>query len=372
MREVFVPAYPPRRRAWRSLKNRPGVRAFEEGLAAVRPELVHFHNLHIHFSYGALDAARETGASVVLTVHDVMPFCYQKMFCFLDEGAGLESAIDYRAGFFRCLGCTRLGFNPFRNRFIRNAIRRSVDRVMAVSRPMLEALQVNGIPVHGVIHNGIDCTKWRPAADQGAWSRKRFGLEGKKVIFHGGRLDRLKGSLHLVRAVAAFKNRIPGVKLLLPGKMDSFAEEMTALAESLGVRDALIFPGWLEGKALQEAYDAADVVASPSLCFDSFNLINLEGMALGKPVVASFFGGPAEIIEDGVSGFLVNPLNERVLSEKLAALLSDKDLARRMGLAGRRRVEEHFDIKKAAEKTHELYMKILKKTGQIRLNDPRA
>lgn len=356
---LHTPPYPVRWRAYRSLNNRPAVRAFEEAASRIEAEVIHFHNLHIHFSYAALEGASKLRRPVVLTVHDVMPFCYQKMFCFVNESLTAGQPTDYRAGFWRCLRCTRFRFNPFRNRVIRAKISRYADRVAAVSTPMKEALEQNGIPVHEVIHNGIDLDQWKPPEDGGASFRKRFGLEGGKVVLYGGRLDPLKGGLHLVRAAARVKKDVPALKLLLPGEGDRFRAEMLSLARSLDLEESLIFTGWLEGDDLKGAYAAADAVASPSLCFESFNLINLEGMAMAKPVVTSFFGGPAEVVLDGETGYLINPLDETGLADKIALLLLSEEKASEMGRAGRRRAERMFDIKKTARETMALYETLL-------------
>ena len=292
VRRIFTPPYPVRWRAHRSMNNRPAVEGFARALEAIGPDVVHFHNLHIHFSYRALRAARECGAFVILTVHDVMPFCFHKMFCFLDKNLIPGSEIDYRARFFKCLACTRFRFNPLRNRTILRDLRRWPHHVIAVSGPMRDALEANGLPVHGVIPNGIDLTEWAPAPGRREAFRKTHGLEGAAVILHGGRLDALKGGLHLVRAAARVAKRLPGVILLLPGEGGAFRGEMEAEARRSGFEARLRFTGWLTGEDLKGAYEAADVVASPSLCFESFNLINLEGMAMARPVVTSFFGDP--------------------------------------------------------------------------------
>jgi glycosyltransferase involved in cell wall biosynthesis len=352
---AHVPPYPVRWKAYRSLNNKPAVRVLEKALQEIRPGIVHFHNLHIHFSYAALEAGERAAIPVVLTIHDVMPFCYHKMFCFLHEGLKPDQPVDYRAVFGRCLACTRFRFNPLRNRIIRSRIARHVNRVVAVSTPMKEALEQNRISVDQVIHNGIDCAAWQPTENRGSSFRKAHQLEDCKIILYGGRLDYLKGGLHLVRAVSEFKSRIPKVKLLIPGEGGRFQKEMITLARERGMEDVLVFPGWLDGEELKGAYEAAHVVTSPSLCFESFNLINLEGMAMAKPVVASFFGGPSEVVDNGITGFLVNPLDEKDLSKKISSLLQDESLADQMGRAGRDRVLEWFDIKKTTNHTIKLY-----------------
>lgn len=348
---------------WRSFKivnNKPAVRAFRKVLDEVKPDVVHFHNVHIHFSFACLKEAKDAGYPVVLAVHDVMPFCNHKMYCFLHEGLTPERPVDYSARFFECLKCQRFRFNPFRNRVLRGILTRHVDAVVPVSEPMGHALEQNGIPYHEVIHNGIDCDDWKPWDEGGTAFRKKHGLQGSKLILHGGRLSYHKGSLHLVRCMTDVLKVVPEAKLLVLGKEGPGLKEIIGEAERAGVKESLAIPGWLDSEALRSAYAAADLVASPSLCFESFNLMNLEGMAMGKPVVASFFGGPSEVVLDGVTGFLVNPLDEKSLSEKINLVLRDADGARRMGEAGRKRAEEGFHIKMAGRKIIRLYQDRLK------------
>jgi len=352
---VYTPPYPVRFKAWKSLNNPPAVASLVDTVRNIKPDIVHFHNLHIHFSYACLKAVKRLETPVILTVHDVMPFCYQKMFCFLDKDIIPGADIDYKASLFKCLFCARFRFNPFRNISIRKIISSYADRVVAVSNPMKQALLQNRIPVHEVIYNGIDCDEWKPGMGLSSTFRKRFGLEGAKVVLYGGRLDHLKGALHLIRACASIVETIPELKLLIPGEGGEFKHEMEAEAEKCGIKDILVFTGWLDGDELKAAYETCDLVASPSLCFESFNLINLEGMAMEKPVVTSFFGGPSEIVVNGITGCHVNPLNESELADIIAGILRNPQKAVDMGKAGRKRVEKLFNIKNTANMTRKLY-----------------
>jgi glycosyltransferase involved in cell wall biosynthesis len=331
------------------------VKALIEAAGGFDPEVIHFHNVHTFISYAALKGAARLKVPVVHTIHDVMPFCYQKMFCFVKEGLEPGQSVDYRARFGRCLACTRLRFNPIRNRVIRRSISRYTDRVVAVSTPMKEALEQNGIQVDQVIHNGIDGEAWKPPEDGGEAMRESFGLGGARVALYGGRLAYLKGGLQMVEALARVREQVPNAALLIPGEGGGFESQMRALADRLGVGEALHFTGWLRDDRLKAAYGAAHVVVSPSLCFESFNLITLEGMAMGKPVISSFFGGPSEVVLEGKTGYLINPLNLEAFSDRLARILGEEALARTMGRAARERVEEDFSLNLTARKTLTLY-----------------
>jgi len=354
-----TPAYPLRWRAWRSLDNPAGVEAMARVVEAVRPDVVHVHNLHIHLSYAALTRARAMGAPTVLHVHDIMPVCHTKMFCFLDERLEPGDPVAYRAGPVKCPLCVRLRYNPLRNRTIRRVLARDVTRLVAVSPQMADALAQNGIGPATPIPNGLDPTGGQAAPERVEALRRRLGLEGRRVVMCGGRIDRLKGGLELVRAMEVVRRRVPDAALLCVGQtLPGFWEEMVALAGRLGMPSALVPAGWLDGEDLAAAYQVADVVCSPSRCFESFGLVNAEAMRAGRPVVASFFGGPSDVVVDGETGYLVNPERVPMLADRLLAVLTDRERARRMGAAGRRRIERCFSLERHLDAVEALYAEL--------------
>lgn len=356
VRQEYTPPYNLRWRAWRSLDNRPGVEAMTAAVSELRPDVVHVHNLHIHLSYAALAAAKAHGAKVVLHVHDIMPVCHQKMFCHLDERLSPGDAPRYRNGPLQCALCVRGRYNPFRNAAIRRVLARDVDRLVAVSDAMGQALADNGIGPSTTVWNGLPLDEREPPPAVVAALAARLHLAGRRVIFYGGRLDRLKGGLELVRALALVRRRVPQAVLLLVGEsLPGFSDELEALAHNLGVSDGVLQAGWLTGDELAAAYRLAEVVATPSLCFESFGLLNLEAMLARRPVVASMWGGPSDVVADGTTGFLVNPLQIGALAERLTRLLLDPRLARRLGEAGRARAERLFGTQAQLDATLGVY-----------------
>jgi glycosyltransferase involved in cell wall biosynthesis len=359
-----TPAYNLRFRAWRSLDNPAGVAAMRHAVEELRPDVVHVHNLHIHLSYAALAAAGSTGAKVVLHVHDVMPVCHQKMFCHLDERIVPGDVVRYRNGPLKCALCVRGRYNPLRNGRIRRVVGSDVTRLAAVSTEMARVLAENGFGEAAVIPNGLFPDRETATPEQVEALARRLGVAGRPVVFYGGRLDRLKGGLELVRALELVRRSVPRAVILTVGDaLPGFAEEMADLAGRLGMADALVSAGWLGGSDLAAAYALADVVATPSLCFESFGLVNLEAMAAGRPVVASLWGGPSDVVADGETGFLVNPLQVGTLADRLIRLLADATLRERMGRAGRARVARLFSVDRQIDLTLELYRDMGLDTG---------
>ena len=342
-------------RAWTSLDN-PAVRAPLARLyAAWKPDVVHSHIVHTHLSYAALTAARRAGAGVVFTAHDVMTFCYQKLTCFHGGEArgGLER--DYQAYWEKCIPCQRLRWNPWRNRAIRRVLERDVDRLTVVSDELGTVLRENRIRVDRTIHNAIRAQPRMPTAAEVAAFRAKFGLEGARLIAIGGRLHEQKGVLQLFRMLARLGPRFPDLRLVVMGKREVYEREFEAAARELGVADRVVGTGWLDGAELQAAYAATDVFVTPSICFDTFGMVNLEAMEHGKPVVATVFGGSPEVVEDGVTGFVANPFDLDAFSGRIARLLEDPALRRRMGAAGRERLARFFTIERLTDEFLEEY-----------------
>jgi glycosyltransferase involved in cell wall biosynthesis len=103
----------------------------------------------------------------------------------------------------------------------------------------------------------------------------------------------------------------------------------------------IIFAG--QRSDVYDIISACDVTAVPSLS-EAFGRVIIEAMACGKPVVGSNVGGIPEIIEDGRTGILVQPKDEKALADALGSLISDRDLARSMGNSGKLRAERSFNI----------------------------
>ena len=147
----------------------------------------------------------------------------------------------------------------------------------------------------------------------------------------------MKGITQINQAVNAIKKELPEIVLLTAGEK--------------GI-------GWLGGDELKAAYACADVVVVPSVCFDSFPRSNLEAMASRKPVIATKYGGSPEIVVDGVTGYIVNPLNVDELVAKLSDLLKNPKKAKEFGERGYQRVKEQFSLEKQIKEILKYYENI--------------
>ena len=140
----------------------------------------------------------------------------------------------------------------------------------------------------------------------------------------------------LVRVLPA----LPDARLVVIGD-GPLRQEVRDLAATLGVSGRVELPGSVDEAALAQAYATAQVFALPS-SKEGFGIVYLEAWARGLPVVGSCFGGAGEVIDDGIDGFTVDPMDAPALTRALERLLHDASLRQRMGAAGRRKVEQRY------------------------------
>lgn len=188
-----------------------------------------------------------------------------------------------------------------------------------------------------IVHCGVD------VAAYGRTPRQRFG---QRVLFIG-RLDPVKGVPLLLEAFAAAREAHPDARLTLVGDGPARAA-LEAQATALGLQGAAEFLGYRAQAEVAELLEAADMLVLPSFA-EGLPVVLMEAFASRIPVIASAVAGVPELVEDGVSGFVVPAGDLATLTERLGRLLSDPALCARMGEAGRARVEaEHDQAQEAA------------------------
>lgn len=329
--------YPGKWRWYVSLNNRPVVQQVEVLLKNIAPDMVHVNNIHLYLSYRSIRVAKRYAKVVVWTARDVMAFNFSKL-----QTERYLKNFDCRTTWRDHLKQAKKRWNPLRNFFVRRYLGYA-NKLYAVSDALANALEQNRIKGVAVMHSGADIDAWRVDETGANRFREKYNLRGKKVILFSGRLSEAKGGQQTLEAIAKIAKSLSDVVLLVISKIDGYAEYLKKEAEKLGIRNELIFTGWVEREEIKYAYACADLVLVPSICFDSFPRIVLEAMAAGRPVVGTCFGGASEIIADGVTGYVVNPFNIEKMAEKILDILNDPQKKERFGNAGRERVETDFN-----------------------------
>lgn len=220
-----------------------------------------------------------------------------------------------------------------------NATARLCSAIVAVSSATRDSLVEQGYPPERVvtIHNGIE-----PASPV-----EPVRLADGAIVLEVARLADVKGQKELIRAV----ERLDATAVLVGRDLEQegrYERELQRTAEGARV----VFAGYRDDVPALLA--GCDVFCLPSR-MEGLPLVVLEAMARAKPVVASAVGGTPELVVDGETGILVPPGDVAALADALAALLADPDRAKRMGEAGRTRVEREFSLAASTARVLSLY-----------------
>ncbi len=174
-----------------------------------------------------------------------------------------------------------------------------------------------------VIPTGVDISRFHLGID-GKKVRLRYGLSDKKVILHVGRIAWEKNLDLVLKGFEMLSKQRNDVRLMIVGTGPA-KEHYEKMVEEMGLKDLVTFTGFLPDDQLPEYYAACDVLTLASK-FETQGLVGLEAMAMGKPVVGINFRAVAELIEDGVNGYLFeeDPVSWMRATEK--ALDSAKEM----------------------------------------------
>ena len=205
-----------------------------------------------------------------------------------------------------------------------------------------------------VVYNGIDIDDFTDLPPRASTA--------PTVLFVGG-LEPRKGLEFLVLSAPAILERVPDAVIRVVAKAGfrgvDTVEWFELLAQRAGVRDRIEFHESVSQEALLQFYSDADVVVLPSRN-EGWGLSLMEAMACRKPVVAARVGGVPEMVRHGVDGFLVESGDVAGLARDISSVLLDRDLATRMGAAGRERVAA-YSWADSARRTADAYARALQR-----------
>lgn len=236
---------------------------------------------------------------------------------------------------------------------------RLADRTVGVS-PAITDYLVDRLRLDSrhvvLVMNGVDAPR-EPTVEELSAARAEFGLsEDDFIIGSAGRIDNdHKRYTDLMEAVAELSSEADEVRLVIVGSgADRALLERTA--DELEIADRVVFTGYRQDMGLM--YHLMDVFALASRQ-ESFGLVLAEAMFCGVPVVATSVGGIPYIVEDGATGFLVEPFRPDELARSLDRLYRDPSLRRRLGEASRARAETHFSSSRYVDDVASLYLELM-------------
>ena len=219
-----------------------------------------------------------------------------------------------------------------------------LDRIIAATEHERRLLtQIYRVPAGrvAVVPLGVDLDQFQPRSQSEA--RAALGIDpDERMVLAVGRIEPLKGFDILIRAIAQLSDRRGVVLSIIGGdeRADREVAALRAIAEEVGVADAVRFLGPRPHEALPAYYNAANVVAVPSF-YESFGLVAVEAMASGLPIVASRVGGLASTVADGRTGYLIPWRCPEPFAEKIELLLRNEELGRALGRAAAERMQSY-------------------------------
>jgi phosphatidylinositol alpha-1,6-mannosyltransferase len=233
----------------------------------------------------------------------------------------------------------------------------TADKVVAISNYTASFVQRAGVSPDKIeiVYPGFDSSRFRPLPPNPSLRQKLLKeRQQDRVILSVGNLVDRKGHDTTIRALAKLLPSLPDVTYLIVGE-GPYRPQLEALAAELNVQDHVVFAGRQADADLAEVYALSDlfVMASREQLeakdVEGFGIVYLEAAACEKPVVGGRSGGVPEAVVDGVTGLLVDPLNVDELGEAMRRLLTDSDLATRLGQQGKLRATTEFTWEQAAE-----------------------
>jgi len=210
------------------------------------------------------------------------------------------------------------------------------------------------------VYDGIDCDDFRPGG--GVAVRRELHIPAAApVVGLVGHIQEWKGQRLVVEAVARLHARWPELRCLLVGGVhrqgEAYAEALRARIRDLGLTESVLLTG--ERADVAACLDAMDVAIHASIKPEPFGRVMIEAMALGRPLIAPREGGPLAIVDDGVTGLLVEPRDADALAVAIETLVADGERRRAMGVAARRRVDEVFDLRHHVHAIEAIFDEIL-------------
>jgi len=248
----------------------------------------------------------------------------------------------------------------YSSRFYQGLLRWTLPRsnhVCTISEASKQLALEKGVPEGkiSIIYPGVDVESFQVALSPEQLKRK-YSLEGRKVLLSVGRLAKRKGIVEFVReGLPQIVEQVPEVLYLIAGDapVDAFASEknigqlLKEEVERQHLERSVRWLGRVSDQTLVELYAACDLFLLPAIPvegdIEGFGMVFIEANAAGKPAIGTRIGGIPDAIEPGVSGVLVEPLDYSVLASEIVRLLQDDAERERLGRSAQARARDHFD-----------------------------
>ena len=250
-------------------------------------------------------------------------------------------------------------WKPFTATFLKKWYRK-LDGKITVSRPAMEFTRRHFPGEYTIIPNGVDLEYFSP--DVAPIEKFR---DGKVNILFVSRLEKRKGVNYLLDAYQQVRKETDNCRLIFVGPSTRWSRKYEEQVKRKGFED-IVFVGYVPHDELPRYYQTADIFCAPATGRESFGLILLEAMAMGKPIVASNIDGYASVATHGVEALMVPPRDAKMLAGALITLAGDASLRREMGGRGMVKAVE-YGWEHIARRVMDYYMTVLSQRSPDRI-----
>ena len=327
--------------------SRSAALSMENLLCDHRIDLAHLHIYYGQLTTSILSPLKKANVPIVQTLHEYKTVC--PVYTLMSNGEICQACNGqtfWQATLKRCnRGSLPRSILSTVESYVSKMLGsiNKIDHFIAVSYFQKEKLVELGLPNDKVttVHNFINVSDYQPSSAPG------------KYFLYFGRLEQSKGIFTLIEAASLIKD----TPLLIVGDGTASSELRNLIQERELNHISLL--GFKHKQELQKLISHSICTITPSQWYETFGLTLIESFAYAKPVIASRIGGMTEIVTDGIDGYLVDPGNVKQLRERMLWMAEHPNQARKMGLAGRQKVEMHFNPESHYQKLMSVYQKIL-------------
>jgi spore coat protein SA len=216
------------------------------------------------------------------------------------------------------------------------------------------------------VYSAVDCNIYKPIWNDDKDShrsilRAKYGLQNHKTVLYVGRLTPKKGTHIVLDAMNSVMKSHPNTALMIIGskwyggnETNEYIDLLKKLSKEL--KGPVIFTGFLSPYEIPKYYSIGDIFVNMSQWREPLARVHYEAMAAGLPIITTNRGGNAEVMKEGVNGFVMNDYeNPRVLEKNIIHLLDNKDLALKLGINGRKLAEEKYNFNRLANDLLKLF-----------------
>jgi glycosyltransferase involved in cell wall biosynthesis len=230
-------------------------------------------------------------------------------------------------------------------------------KVITISERIREVVISTGVDPTKVVcvRSAVEVDRWSGPCDPGRFREVTGAVEGEPTLGVAAQFIQRKGHRDLLEALPAILERHPRLRVLLFGR-GPLEEELRELAESLGVAERVVFPGFVE--ELHRILPCLDLLVHPAH-MEGLGVILLQASAAGVPIVAAAGGGIPEVVREGTNGLLVPPGDVDALTRAVLTLLGDEGMRRRLGEGGRTLARDEFSVAAMVQGNLAVYRAVL-------------